>query len=140
MRARLAALEQAQDKTFHPLRKNGRGAHLLARQGLAVYWRILGQLAFWDESNRAIMAIARYRRKHGSPPPTLEALTPEFLDAVPRDPFDAGRPLGYNAEQGTLHTVGADGKFSGKLPKPGRALRFGFGQKDMIRRIDGSYL
>ena len=136
-RARLAAREQARDKGFHPLRRNGVGAYELAGYNLVGLWRFVGRSAFWDESNRAAMAIARYRRKHGSPPQTLEGLVPEFLDKVPRDPFDAGRPLGYDAEQGTLHTVGADGTFDGKIPKP--AARYGglrLKQLRWIRRID----
>jgi len=88
-----------------------------------------------------IIAIARYRRKHGSPPPSLDALVPEFLDAVPRDPFDAGRQLGYDAEQGTLHTVGEDGMFNGKIPDPnGRYGGLKSEQRRAIRRINGQRL
>ncbi len=140
-RARLAAREQARDKDFHLLRRNGVGAYALAGYNLVGLWSFVGRSAFWDESNRAAMAIARYRRKHGSLPPTLEALVPEFLDIVPRDPFDAGRPLGYDVDQGTLHTVGADGTFSGKIPKPD--ARYGGlrgEQYRWIRRIDGQSL
>ena len=112
------------------------------RIGMEGLWRFIGRLSFWDDTSiRAIIAAARYRRKHGSPPPTLEALVPEFLGEVPRDPFDAGRPLGYDAAQGTLHTIGAEGTFDGKIPNP--KARYGGlrgEQYRCIRRIDGQSL
>ena len=84
--------------------------------------RNLGLHAFRTESQRVALAAACYRRQHGCYPPTLDALVPAFLVDVPRDPFDASKPLGYNAEQGTLHTVGVEGAFNGKIRDP-RALR-----------------
>jgi hypothetical protein len=43
----------------------------------------------------ATIAAERFRRAHaGQPPPSLDALVPEFLAAVPLDPFD-GKPLKY---------------------------------------------
>ena len=65
----------------------------------------------------------------------------EVLDEVPRDPFDSTRPIGYNAGQGTIHTVGAKGDFSGRIPKP--TARYGGLKGDYYRyiyRIDGSLL
>ena len=97
-----------------------------------------GTSAFVTEATRISIAAARYRRKYGNYPQTLDALVPEFLAEVPRDPFDASKPLGYNVEQGTLHTVGADGSFNGKVRDP----RFRYGgltspKYRYIRRIDG---
>ncbi|MFO0849114.1 MAG: hypothetical protein U0871_11260 [Gemmataceae bacterium] len=40
------------------------------------------------------VAAERYRRKHGAWPASLEALVPEFLPAVPTEPF-SGKPLGF---------------------------------------------
>jgi hypothetical protein len=40
------------------------------------------------------VAAERYRRKHGNWPPSLADLVPQYLSAVPRDPFD-GKPLRY---------------------------------------------
>lgn len=104
-------------------------------------YRFVGRIAFADEARRLTVAIARYRRKHGDAPTRLEDLVPEFLDEVPRDPFDSTRPIGYNAGQGTIHTVGAKGDFSGTIPKPN--ARYGGLKGDYYRyiyRIDGSLL
>ena len=43
---------------------------------------------------RAAVAIERYRRKHGTLPPTLDALVPDFLPSVPVNVYD-GQPLTY---------------------------------------------
>jgi len=43
----------------------------------------------------ATIAVERYRRTHdGAPAPALDALVPEYLTAVPDDPF-TGKPLLY---------------------------------------------
>ena len=38
-------------------------------------------------------------------PATLEALVPDYLPAVPRDPFD-GQPFRYSAEKRIVYSVG----------------------------------
>ncbi|HEX5270127.1 MAG TPA: hypothetical protein VFW33_06570, partial [Gemmataceae bacterium] len=43
------------------------------------------------------LAAERYRQKHGRWPETLDDLKGEFLDAVPRDPYD-NRPLRYRRD------------------------------------------
>lgn len=43
---------------------------------------------------RAAVAIERYRRTHGTLPPTLDALVPDFLPSVPVNVYD-GKPLAY---------------------------------------------
>jgi hypothetical protein len=46
------------------------------------------------------LAVDRYRRAHGLAfPPTLEALVPAYLPAVPRDPF-SGNPIVYRSVPG----------------------------------------
>ena len=140
-RTRLAEMERACDKKFHPLRRNCVGSYELVSYNMAAAWRFYGLQSFYNDSYRVVIAAARYRRKHGSLPPTLGALVPEFLAEVPRDPFDASRPLGYDVEQGTIHTVSADGSFDGKIPKPN--VRYGGlrGERHRsIRRIDGRML
>lgn len=42
----------------------------------------------------AAVALRRHRLDRGSYPPTLDALVPTYLPAVPIDPF-TGRPLDY---------------------------------------------
>jgi hypothetical protein len=59
----------------------------------------------------AITAIAaeRYRMAHGGWPPSLDAVVPEFLPAVPTDPFD-GQILNYKrlADGFVVYSVGPD--------------------------------
>jgi hypothetical protein len=45
------------------------------------------------------LAIRLYELDHGARPPTLDELVPDYLDAVPRDPFaHADRPIGYRRD------------------------------------------
>jgi hypothetical protein len=55
------------------------------------------------------IAIERYRRKNGRLPAKLEQLVPEFLSAVPADPFD-GKPLRYVVRENgvTVYSIGRD--------------------------------
>jgi hypothetical protein len=56
------------------------------------------------------VAAERYHRKHGNWPQSLADLVPQFLPAVPLDPFD-GKPLRYRrTDQGAVvYSVGEDG-------------------------------
>ena len=62
---------------------------------------------------RLVLAAERWRRAHGGKnPPTLDALVPEYLAAVPKDPWDkAGGPIKYDAALGVVWSVGKDGKY-----------------------------
>ncbi len=63
---------------------------------------------------QAACAVERYQRKHQSLPPTLEALVPQFLDAIPQDPL-SGQPLKYRirGEGYVVYGVGEDGTDDG---------------------------
>jgi len=63
---------------------------------------------------RAALAVERYRLAHDRLPGTLDELVPQFLDAVPKDPFD-GKPLRYKTlEKGyVIYSIGPDGKDDG---------------------------
>ena len=59
---------------------------------------------------RVGLCVLRYRLAHaGALPEKLDALVPEFLDAVPADPFD-GKPLRYVrlAKGFSVYSIGAD--------------------------------
>jgi hypothetical protein len=78
--------------------------------------------AFWRsvaEGRCAVVGIAceRFRLKHNRWPENLAELSPEFLPAVPLDPYD-GQPLRYTKlEDGVIiHSIGPK-------PEPGRARR-----------------
>jgi hypothetical protein len=71
-------------------------------------------------SSVAGLAAERYRLKYGRWPETLDALVPEFLPAVPADPYD-GRPLRYRRlpEGAVVYSVGPDKQDDGgRLREP----------------------
>jgi len=64
------------------------------------------------------IAIKRFQIRHGREPATLNELTPEFLPAVPIDPYD-GKPLKYHPNPDNtylLYSVGEDGVDDGGNP------------------------
>jgi len=56
---------------------------------------------------RLVIACRLYEARQGQRPEQLEALVPEFLPRVPRDPFD-GRPFRYVRERALVYSVGMD--------------------------------
>ncbi|HLA85014.1 MAG TPA: hypothetical protein VJL29_09480 [Thermoguttaceae bacterium] len=58
-------------------------------------------------ANQLMVACRRYEKDHGELPPTLDALVPTYLDAVPRDPFD-GKPMRYVRDRAVVYSVGTD--------------------------------
>lgn len=66
---------------------------------------------------RLVIACRLYEARHGRLPGQLEALVPELLPAVPRDPFD-GRPFRYVRERALVYSVGVDLKDSGAPSEP----------------------
>jgi len=72
------------------------------------------------------LAIERHRlQNHGQLPESLEALVPQLIASVPRDPFD-GRPLRYKKlEKGyAVYSVGNNGKDDGGVSKSGLDVAF----------------
>ena len=67
---------------------------------------------FHSECVYLMMALRRYELANGQLPPTLEALVPEYIDAIPADPFD-GQPIRYDARRAILYSVGDDGVDNG---------------------------
>jgi hypothetical protein len=65
---------------------------------------------------RVAIALERHRLRHGSLPPALDALAPEFLSSIPTEVFD-GTPLHYalkDDKQGfTLYSTGWKGTDDG---------------------------
>ena len=62
--------------------------------------------AVWA-GTRTVIALRRYEARHGELPLSLSDLVPEFLDEVPRDPYD-GEPLRYSREARMVRCVGED--------------------------------
>ena len=72
------------------------------------------------------LAVESYRLAHsGKIPAGLPELVPDFLPAVPRDPFD-GQPLRFKTlPRGyVIYSIGADGVDDGELEKPNNAVRY----------------
>ncbi len=75
---------------------------------------------------RVAVAVERFRLAHERLPEGLEQLVPEFLDAVPLDPF-TGDPLRYVRTQDgyAVYSVGADGEDNGgtRVVRDGDAIQ-----------------
>jgi len=58
-------------------------------------------------ATRLLLTLKAYATAEGRLPERLDELVPDFLDAVPADPFD-GKPMRYNPEKKVIYTVGED--------------------------------
>ena len=70
-----------------------------------VEWRIRTQV----DMARTALAVERYRLANGRLPQRLEELVPAFLERVPTDPWNAGKPLSYRVKENgeyVVYTVG----------------------------------
>ena len=98
----------------NPFSRNWFGRKKVENYGFGgSYCRFFGQ-RFFVRSQETVLACRRYRARHGRYPDRLEELVPEFLDAVPLDPFD-GNPLRYNAEHHYVWTPGPELTFGGNV-------------------------
>jgi len=74
------------------------------------FTRIVSTQAMANLTTTAL-ALQRHQLAHGEYPSSLDQLTPAFLAAIPRDPFD-GEPLRYrklDSQSFLLYAVGIDG-------------------------------
>ena len=64
------------------------------------------------------LALRAYHAQHGGYPPSLQALVPQYLTAIPADPFARSGPLRYQFQGGryVLYSIGPDGKDDGGKP------------------------
>jgi hypothetical protein len=86
---------------------------LIARMIIPALWLAAGRFAEADARHqlaRLGLAAQQYERRHGRFPDSLEALTPDFVLTVARDPF-VGRPMkAAPTERGfTVYSIGPDG-------------------------------
>lgn len=67
----------------------------------------------------AAIAVERFRLAHGQLPENLNELVPQFISAVPIDPFD-GQPLRYHrlSKGYVIYSIGSDGQDDGGREKP----------------------
>ncbi len=95
----------------------------------------------WVASMRGLIAVERFRMKHGKWPANLADMVPEFLQEIPTDPFD-GTPLKMvKVTDGVIvYSVGPDGvDDGGKLDRkspitPGTDIGFQLWDKAKRRR------
>jgi hypothetical protein len=84
------------------------------------------------QATRIILALRAYQLTHGNLPSDLNALVPEFLDAVPADDFD-GQPLRYAPDRKIVYSVGQNLKDDGgDDSRSGSSNR----QLDLVYRFD----
>ncbi len=76
------------------------------------------------ECARAALAVERYRVKEGGLPASLSEVEPEYLEAVPADPY-TGRELRYERLRSgfVVYSVGEDGRDDGGWALAARASR-----------------
>jgi hypothetical protein len=82
------------------------------------------------------VAATRERLASGSLPESAEALVPDDLFAVPRDPFTADQPLQSKRTDGEwlIYSVGPDGEDDGG-PGPNKIIGGGEGNDDVGLRL-----
>jgi hypothetical protein len=70
---------------------------------------------------QAALAVEHFRKVHGRLPENLSELVPQFLAAVPQDPFD-GQPLRYHLlKKGyVIYSVGRDGHDNNGRERPAK--------------------
>ena len=66
------------------------------------------------------LALRAHQLEHGAPPPNLQALVPNYINAVPADPFGKGEALRFQTDGKTyeLWSIGPDGIDNGGTPIP----------------------
>ena len=72
---------------------------------------------------RIALSVRQYHEDNGEKPASLAELTPEYLDALPKDPFTGrGYLMNIRGDSVTIYSVGSngddDGGDVGKLGKP----------------------
>jgi len=82
------------------------------RQACKEKWRV--------RATQVFVALRCYRLKTGDLPDELTALTPDYIESVPVDPFD-GKPLRYDRKERRIHAS------SEKYREEGGSLKIPFG-------------
>lgn len=102
------------DDEFNPFHRNWLGEKVMGTSCYGASYLMMFRRRFEVSARIAALACRSYKAKYGAFPEALDALVPEFLPEVPRDPYD-GTPLRYNAEQLYLWTPGERLSFDGKV-------------------------
>ena len=124
------------DCHFGVFARNGMGRAIVRAAAFAYQQAVVGKdrlrAVFARGKTQLVIAAARWRLDHdGELPPTLDALVPQYLPAVPLDPWSkGGKPFSYDAATGVVWSVGESGDFDySKLPvEKSKRLRGEFGR------------
>ena len=125
-----------EDCHFGVFARNGMGRAIVRAAAFAYQQAVVGKYrlraVFARGKTQLVIAAARWRLDHdGELPPTLDALVPQYLPAVPLDPWSkGGKPFSYDAATGVVWSVGESGDFDySKLPvEKSKRLRGEFGR------------
>ena len=104
----------ATTEPVNPFARNWFGRKKVENYGFGGSYCTFFRQRFFARSQTVALACRRYRAKHGCYPERLDELVPEFIAAVPLDPFD-GKPLRYNNEHHYVWTVGEELAFNGEV-------------------------
>ena len=109
--------------------RNGIGRTFVRNLAFAYQQALVGKdrlrPVFARARTQLVVAAARYRLAHdGEMPPTLDALVPQYLPAVPPDPWSKdGKPFSYDAAAGVVWSVGESGDFDYSKLHAGKSKR-----------------
>ena len=125
-----------EDCHFGVFARNGMGRAIVRAAAFAYQQALAGKYrlraVFARGKTQLVIAAARWHLDHdGELPPTLDALVPQYLPAVPADPWSKDcKPLNYDAATGVVWSVGESGDFDySKLPvEKSKRLRGEFGR------------
>ncbi|GHB90441.1 hypothetical protein [Cerasicoccus arenae] len=112
----------------------GESMHHILIPAIQTLTNLLAKLDFLSECTYLYLVIRLYQLEHGTLPPTLDALVPAYIDAVPLDPFD-GKPIRYNPARAIIYSVGNDFIDAGGSSYPSR---FDHNAADFIDRYDSN--
>jgi len=103
------------------------GIHVLLHEFMPAFSRVITvdlKVTAQLRTAQAGLAIERYRLAAGKLPDEIADLVPNYLDAVPKDPFD-GEDLRYKRlEMGfVVYSIGEDGSDDGGKERPPRSKR-----------------
>ena len=101
--------------------------------------RTLKSNAMSERFVRIVVALQLYARRHGGQyPESLDALVPEFIDAVPRDPFDNEHEIKYDCAEKMIWSVGENCEYV--TPPSDRSRRRMRDFQRWARKTDGKPL
>ena len=120
------------------LSRNWIGARIIGHEGgFSGLYSLLFKRRFQTLAFGVVLACRSYKAKNGVYPETLSALVPEFLTAVPRDPYD-GEELRYNAKGGYVWTRGKELSFRGEVEFVGNGSPYfkNFSDRNWVQFLD----